>query len=83
MPDAVTGRGTAAITFAEGETVRTENNHGHDTEGFRALARSASWVAGPVWTDAAGLFPIPALSSAQGRPPSTDENARRPGVAEL
>ena len=49
------------ITFAEGETIHTENSYKHTVAGFQALAAQAGWQPRQVWTDEAGLFSIHAL----------------------
>jgi dimethylhistidine N-methyltransferase len=40
----------------EGETIHTENSHKFTIDSLRALALSAGFTPGPVWTDAARLF---------------------------
>ena len=49
------------ISFAEGETIHTENSYKYTIDRFRALAYEAGWEAGSVWTDPAALFSIHAL----------------------
>lgn len=39
------------FSFAEGETIHTENSHKYTIDSLRALARVAGFVPGPVWTD--------------------------------
>jgi len=46
------------FAFRQGETIHTENSHKHTVEGFQALARSAGWSPGRVWTDADDLFSV-------------------------
>ena len=53
----------AAIAFAPGETINTENSYKHTIEGFAALAAAAGWASRQVWTDAAGLFSLHLLAS--------------------
>lgn len=52
-----------AFEFGEGETLHTENSHKFTVDGFRALAASAGFRPGPVWTDDAGLFSVHWLGS--------------------
>lgn len=47
-----------AFSFAEGETIHTENSHKYTAPEFHALARSAGWEPREVWTDAEGLFSV-------------------------
>ena len=42
----------------EGETIHTENSHKFTIDGLRALAISAGFTPGPVWTDADRLFSV-------------------------
>jgi L-histidine N-alpha-methyltransferase len=44
--------------FAPGESLHTENSYKYGIDGFRALARGAGFVPGPVWCDDEGLFSI-------------------------
>lgn len=46
------------FTFAEGESLHTENSHKFTVDGLRALARRAGFRPGPVWTDPARLFSV-------------------------
>jgi dimethylhistidine N-methyltransferase len=50
--------GGATASFAEGETIHTENSHKYSVEGFRALAASAGFVPKTVWQDSKGLFSL-------------------------
>jgi len=52
------------ITFAEGETIHTENSYKPTEAGFEALAVSAGWGVDRVWTDRAGLFSLWLLAGA-------------------
>ena len=49
------------IHFAAGETIHTENSYKHSVAAFQALARSAGWRQGVVWTDELGLFAVHGL----------------------
>lgn len=51
----------AAIGFAAGETIHTENSYKHTLPAFAALARAAGWQTVRVWTDPDGLLAIHAL----------------------
>ncbi|MES2975432.1 MAG: L-histidine N(alpha)-methyltransferase [Pseudomonadota bacterium] len=42
----------------EGETLHTENSHKFTIDSLRALARTAGFTPGPVWTDAASRFSL-------------------------
>lgn len=53
------------FAFRRGETIHTENSHKYTIDGFRALARSAGWSPGRVWTDADDLFSVHELTSAR------------------
>ena len=44
------------ITFAEGETIHTENSYKHTPARLLALAREAGWVPQRQWMDPAGRF---------------------------
>jgi L-histidine N-alpha-methyltransferase len=50
-----------SISFAEGETIHTENSYKYTLNGFRALASEAGWDGIDVWTDSAQLFAVHAL----------------------
>ena len=50
------------VAFAPGETIHTENSYKYGIDGFRAMAARTGWRPAAVWTDAAGLFSIHALS---------------------
>ena len=47
--------------FQRGESIHTENSYKYSAAEFRALAASAGWRAGKLWTDAKGLFALHAL----------------------
>lgn len=42
----------------EGETIHTENSHKFTIDSLRALARTAGFTPGPVWTDAGNRFSL-------------------------
>ncbi|MBC7436453.1 MAG: L-histidine N(alpha)-methyltransferase [Bdellovibrionales bacterium] len=42
----------------EGEAIHTENSHKFTIDSLRALARSAGFTPGPVWTDPESLFSL-------------------------
>lgn len=46
------------FSFADGETIHTENSYKYSVPQFQALARSAGWAAVRTWTDPAGRFGI-------------------------
>ena len=47
-----------AFTFAQGETLHTENSQKFSVQGLRALAAHAGFKPGPVWTDEAQRFSL-------------------------
>lgn len=47
-----------AISFADGETIHTENSHKYTIGGFQALAGSAGFTPKAVWHDANNLFSL-------------------------
>jgi dimethylhistidine N-methyltransferase len=51
--------------FRRGETIHTENSHKYTIDGFRELARSASWSPRRVWTDPDDLFSVHELALAR------------------
>ncbi len=53
--------GAHVFTFAEGETIHTENSYKYTREGFRTLADAAGWTPCAVWTDPDDLFSVHAL----------------------
>jgi L-histidine Nalpha-methyltransferase len=55
--------GAREFAFEEGESLHTENSHKFTIEGFRALASSAGFDPGLVWTDEARLFSVHWLES--------------------
>jgi L-histidine Nalpha-methyltransferase len=55
--------GDQEFGFEEGESLHTENSHKFTIEGFRALAASAGFEPGQVWTDEAKLFSVHWLES--------------------
>ncbi|MES1265627.1 MAG: L-histidine N(alpha)-methyltransferase, partial [Variovorax sp.] len=50
--------GGECFEFEEGETLHTENSHKFTIDGLRALAISAGFRPGPVWTDPGNLFSV-------------------------
>ncbi|HEY2069882.1 MAG TPA: L-histidine N(alpha)-methyltransferase [Rhizomicrobium sp.] len=46
------------ISFAEGETIHTENSHKYTIEGFQDLAREAGFSPRAVWSDPNRLFSL-------------------------
>jgi dimethylhistidine N-methyltransferase len=50
--------GDQTVSFAEGETIHTENSYKHTPEAFLALARDAGWDGIELWTDSDDLFSI-------------------------
>lgn len=50
------------FAFTAGETIHTENSYKYTIDGFRALAATAGWSAGAVWTDPGRLFSVHALA---------------------
>ncbi|HTT97834.1 MAG TPA: L-histidine N(alpha)-methyltransferase [Rhizomicrobium sp.] len=46
------------VSFAEGETIHTENSHKYSVDGFRALASSAGFIPKAVWLDDEELFSL-------------------------
>lgn len=50
--------GSAAFSFAAGETIHTENSYKYDAAEFQALAASAGYTSRAVWVDAEQLFSI-------------------------
>jgi dimethylhistidine N-methyltransferase len=50
--------GEQTVTFADGESIHTENSYKYSVERFRRLVESAGYVPVRVWTDPDGLFSI-------------------------
>jgi dimethylhistidine N-methyltransferase len=50
--------GGTVISFAEGESIRTEYSYKYSPEAFRDLADAAGLEVGQVWTDPDGLFSV-------------------------
>ncbi len=48
--------GDRTFSFAQGETIHTENSCKYSIEGFQSLARRAAFEPIRVWTDPDGLF---------------------------
>jgi uncharacterized SAM-dependent methyltransferase len=55
--------GARDFRFEEGESLHTENSQKFTIEGFRALAVTAGFCPGPVWTDEENLFSVHWLES--------------------
>lgn len=53
----------AAIRFAEGETIHTENSYKYTPQAFRLLAASAGWRHARLWTDPERLFSVHLLDA--------------------
>src|SRR6267154_5946329 len=49
------------FSFAEGETIHTENSYKYTVDSFRALAEAAGWRPVAVWTDENDYFAVHAL----------------------
>lgn len=47
-----------SFTFADGETIHTENSYKYNVEGFQRLASTAGFKPGKVWTDDNALFSL-------------------------
>lgn len=54
----------AAIGFAAGETIHTEDSHKHTEAAFRTLAGAGGWQTSAVWTDPQRLFALYLLRAA-------------------
>jgi L-histidine Nalpha-methyltransferase len=50
--------GEDTISFAEGETIHTENSHKYTIDGFRALAAEAGFTPHATWCDPDRLFSL-------------------------
>ncbi len=50
--------GECEFSFADGESIHTENSHKYTIDGFQALAAKAGWQAQEVWTDRDNLFSV-------------------------
>lgn len=50
--------GGTSVSFADGETIHTENSHKYSIDGFRALAASAGFTPKAVWQDKDKLFSL-------------------------
>lgn len=55
--------GGETFAFGEGDNIHTESSHKFTIDSFRALAVSAGFEPGPVWTDTARLFSLHWLAS--------------------
>lgn len=49
------------ISFANGESIHTENSYKYSIPRFAALARAAGWRIESTWIDAGGMFSVHAL----------------------
>jgi len=58
--------GGERFTFAEGDSLHTENSCKFTVAGLRALARQAGFRPGPVWTDPGRLFSVHWLHAPEG-----------------
>ncbi|MDA1100319.1 MAG: L-histidine N(alpha)-methyltransferase [Proteobacteria bacterium] len=63
----VVALGGQSISFAEGETIHTENSYKYSVPEFQDLARRAGCEPLGAWTDAEGLFSLHYLSVACDR----------------
>lgn len=50
-----------AFTFAEGETIHTEDSRKYDLDGFSGLVRAAGWSVAETWSDPDRLFAVVGL----------------------
>ena len=55
--------GRHRFSFAEGETIHTENSYKYSPEDFTALAARAGFASVKTWTDRRGLFAVFGLSA--------------------
>ncbi|MGC1510343.1 L-histidine N(alpha)-methyltransferase [Ketobacter sp. MCCC 1A13808] len=55
--------GHTRFSFAEGESIHTENSHKYTTQEFRDLAQKAGWQIRSTWADEQQLFRVHLLSS--------------------
>jgi dimethylhistidine N-methyltransferase len=56
--DQIVSIGDQQISFAKGESIRTELSHKYRVESFNELAAQAGFGAGSVWTDSQCLFAV-------------------------
>ncbi len=56
--------GGQRVTFAEGESIHTENSHKYRPGRLRQLAEAGGWRDLALWTDPAGLFSVWLLEAA-------------------
>jgi dimethylhistidine N-methyltransferase len=56
-----------SFSFAEGESIHTENSYKYSVEQFRAVARGAGWQPARLWTDANRDFSVHELVLPQAR----------------
>ncbi len=56
-----------SFSFAEGETIHTENSYKYSVEQFRAVARGAGWQPAGLWMDANRDFSVHELVLPQAR----------------
>ncbi|MCS7081188.1 MAG: L-histidine N(alpha)-methyltransferase [Chloracidobacterium sp.] len=50
--------GDETFTFAEGETIHTEDSYKYDLEAFQAMAARAGWSVGAAWQDERRYFAV-------------------------
>ena len=50
-------------SFAEGETIHTENSHKYSVDGFDEMGQAAGWRLDTYWTDPKDLFGVFLLRS--------------------
>ena len=68
--------GNESFTFAEGETIHTENSYKYTSHEFQQLARSAGWHLKSTWSDNDGLFNVHYLSLSAVEPRHLARQAR-------
>ncbi len=74
--------GDAEFTFAEGESIHSENSHKYTLEGFRTLAARGGMRVERVWTDEADWFSVQYLTAdPEGRNTMEDAPCRTPGLS--
>ena len=61
LADQVVSVAGVKISFAQGETIHTENSYKHSLPAFHCLAADGGWEIERVWTDDEGLFSVHAL----------------------
>jgi len=58
LRDQIVQVGDRQFSFAEDETIHTENSHKYEIEEFQALAGEAGFISKAVWSDADDLFSV-------------------------